>query len=146
MNVHRIKLKFHLTCNDRMQSRGIANGFVFVKRHWWELVCQRGDFFDKKLKKLVNKKVRFWEFCYKATRKSLQFRINYDTKITIVHARHLCIYRKRKLAIKSKKNNNKKTFVFKVKCAIHKKKKKKNRESFIAKKTWYLFFTHKLEV
>lgn len=33
LDIHRVKLKFHLTCNDRMQPRGIANGFVFVKRH-----------------------------------------------------------------------------------------------------------------
>lgn len=33
LDVHGVELELHLTGDDRMQSCGIADGFVFVKRH-----------------------------------------------------------------------------------------------------------------
>lgn len=85
LNVHGIELELHLTSYDCMQARGITNCLVFVKRHGWEFVGQRGDFLkdeDEEHENSINGRIKtvlkafFFVLSY--------IRINFDdTKITI---------------------------------------------------------------
>lgn len=128
-----------------MQSCSIADGFVFVKRHWWEFVGQRGDFLMDGMKNSKENWVKLWlaDFRLQAT-KFIAFQWY---KNCIVHARQFCMYKTKaqnkqkkdktcsksnvQLRLESKKNCDKKVFsmwkIVQLEC-LH-----------------FIYFTHHLE-